>query len=109
MIKQTQFDYTDSMHPNFEEINRGVYIITLEVNILLNARIDDTDLHNLVRIIGKVLPALTTIELFKYGNDDSSFGCISVNSPIVTNQFGQIDPKVFIKSATVEVTYKGQI
>jgi len=107
--------------PVIAEISKDWFHIGLEINILVQSTMTDTDFHNIHEMVGVVAASFTAINLYKYGNgdddDDSYFGCLKLlQMPKATRgdnlqirHFGQIDPRLKIQQASVEGHYKAHL
>lgn len=103
--------------PRINEQSKDDWRIYVEINILIQSVMNDSDLHRLYRIIGDVNVAFQTcILVYKYGtgddDDQSKLGCFNLVSDednreqIITSNFGQIDKSVRLQQATVEAHYE---
>lgn len=105
--------------PKIRELSKGYFRLFVPVNILVKHSMDDQNVHRIHRTIGTAISAFADhISMFKYGNDpdtdDSSFVvCFSRMDNLLdqlrVNQFGQIDPIVRARQATVEGHYEAFI
>lgn len=92
--------------PNFTEVSKKYWYITVTVNILIQTVINETDFHKQSKDIGIISAAFTNVDVYKYGYDDTLLGCLELLDAITVNNFGQIDPAVKLLQATVEGTYQ---
>lgn len=88
------------------------YEIYVEVNILIQHVMGDTDWQNLQKYQGLVAAAFTNIQIYRYGdplvaeNDESLAGCMKLIEPLDINNFGQVAPDSNLQQGTVEGRYK---
>jgi len=102
--------------PYITELNKNYYKLYLEVNVLVQSQMDDTNYHRIHTDVGNVTSIYTNINLYKYGTgiDDTQehFGCLNLlqdtqtRDRIQVNHFGQIDPKTRLMQATIEGHYE---
>lgn len=100
--------------PRIVELSKDYFRIECEINILAHLIKNDTDFHRIHRVCGIVTAAFVDIPLYRYGDDDSLFGCMTrIDNPgynrdnaLIVAQFGQIDPTQKIEQATVEGHYR---
>lgn len=102
--------------PYITEVNKNYYNLYLEVNVLVQSQMDDTNYHRIHTDVGYAASLFRNISLYKYGNgvNDTQelFGCLELLQDTQTrkrvqiNHFGQIDPKVRLTQATVEGHYE---
>lgn len=85
-----------------------------EINLLIQSTMRDDNFHVPQVDIGLVLPAFTTIPIYKYGkgplDDQSLIGCAKITqqgrqTEVFVAQFGEIDPQLKLFQATVEAAY----
>lgn len=105
--------------PYFLLLSKGLWSAKIEINILVQAAIDDSDFHKIHRYVGIVAKAYTPIVVYKYGNsvddDDTQLGCLDLiqnarnRELLVISHFGQIDPAKQLLQATVEGHYKVEL
>ena len=71
---------------------------------------DNEDFHESYRIIGLLTKVMKDICIYKYGNDDSLLGVLTLrqdtNNPIRVNNFGQVHPNTRLMQGTVEGSYQ---
>lgn len=103
--------------PNFTEVSRGCFHFFVEVNILVQSAMDDSNFHRIHTDVGIAAAALTSsIPVFKYGtgvdDDQSLLGCLRLiqdkrgREKVQVSHFGQIDPVTKLMQATVEGHYE---
>ena len=102
--------------PYITEINKNYYKLYVEVNVLIQSQMDNTNYHRIYDDMGKVASMFTTVNLYKYGtgSEDTQehFGCLLLlqdtqnRNRIQINNFGQVDPKTRLTQATVEGHYE---
>lgn len=103
--------------PTLREVSKGCWIFRVEINILVQSVMTDTNYHTHHQNVGVAAAALTsTISVYKKGNnaqDDQSFvGCLQLLQDrerrdfVEINHFGQIDTKTKLMQASVEGHYK---
>ena len=98
--------------PYLTEYSKGEWYGYVEVSILQQTILTDTNYHNLATMQGLVASAFTDIQCYKYGtgvaDDQSFFGCLKlIQDPtkrerIQINNFGIIDPATQMMQGTVE-------
>jgi hypothetical protein len=105
--------------PRFTNLSHNYWMAYVEINVLIQAVLSDTDSHRLERLIGKVLVGFANrITIYRYGDgpsdDNSVFGCITLvqdesrRERIMVSKLGQIDPQTEIMQAIIEGHYKIQ-
>lgn len=105
--------------PKMNELNADYWRLYIEINILIQTVMDDSNLHLHWDNIGDVNMAFTRrISVYKYADkngqngDGSQLGCFQLvidrydRENIVTSNFGQIDKNVKLQQATVEAHYE---
>jgi hypothetical protein len=94
------------------------YILNVEVNVLVQAHIDDQKLYNMQTAIGPIVKAFTNaICVYKYGDgqfdDQSLLGILrlktDIDETIDVNQFGIIKEDSRLTQTTVEGHYQMEI
>ena len=98
--------------PKITEVSNNYYKLAVQINALVQSRMNDTNTHRIHVDVGIVAKIFTGINLYKYGTGDDDtqehFGCLRLLQSTQTrdgteiNHFGQIDPKVRLMQATVE-------
>ena len=98
--------------PYITEQNKGYFQVYVEINVLVQSHMDDTNYHRIHETTGYVSSIYTGIKLYKFGNGpldtQEEFGCLRLlqntqkRNRIEINQFGQIDPKVRLMQASIE-------
>ena len=102
--------------PYLTELSKGVWKVYMEVNVLIQSAMDDTNMYRIDKSVGIVVAACTAIPVYKYGDDPlvddgSLLGCLKVVSDargkerIQVNHFGKINPSTPLIQASVEVHY----
>jgi hypothetical protein len=101
--------------PRLTETSKDCWKLRIEVNILIQTVMNETDYHLHQDMIGQMQAAFTSIPCFRYGNrpgdDDAQIGCYILQQNkanqdfIEANQFGQIDIRTKLLQATVEGHY----
>jgi len=102
--------------PDIIEVNKDYYNFFMEVSILVQSTMDDTNYHRLETSIGLVAAAFTTIKIYKYGtgldDDGSLLGCFQlqqnrkVREKLQVLRYGQVAPDTKLLHASVEGHYK---
>jgi len=103
--------------PTLREVSKGCWILRVEINILVQSTMDDTNYHRIHQSVGVAAAAFEkAISVFKFGNnpqDDQTFvGCLQLlqsretRDYIEINHFGQIDPQTKLVQSSVEGHYK---
>jgi len=101
--------------PIYSNPSHGWWKAYIEVNLLIQSVINDTDFHCQERIIGECCSALAAmIPIYKYGggddDDDSLLGCMKLVSnrkdeDLIVSRFGQLKPSIKLNQAMVECHY----
>lgn len=104
--------------PTLREVSKGCWVLRIEINILVQSAMDDSNYHRIHQDVGIVSAAFEkSIGVYKKGRndpdpDDQSFlGCLkliqnaSTRDFLEINHFGQIDTKTKLIQATVEGHY----
>jgi len=103
--------------PTLREVSKGCYILGLEINILVQSAMNDTNYHTIHQNVGVAAAAFEKgIPVYKKGSgpdDDQSFvGCLQLlqsresRDYVEINHFGQIDTKTNLMQASVEGHYE---
>ena len=106
--------------PEITELSKNVFRLYVEINILVQAIMNDNDLHRIHKGTGIVIAAFTNgIAIYQYGdatenaeNDDSLLGCMQLitdhkgKQAVKVANFGQIHPQQHLIQATVEGHYE---
>ena len=103
--------------PYFTEQSKHYWKLVVEVNILVQGVIDDSDFHKMQKYAGKAAYILSMpIDIKKYGSgvedDDSSIGCLQRiddmldRERLVISHFGKVEPASAIEQSTVEAHYE---
>ncbi len=106
--------------PRFLQLGVTEWHADIEINLLVQAAINDEDFHKIHRMVGIVATGFHPgIQVFKYGSgvddDDSLLGCLDLVQDrrsrefLTISHFGQIDPDKLLMQATVEGHYKTQL
>ncbi len=87
------------------------YVLDYEINFIVTTIRNDQNLHAIYNITGHLQSIFKTkIPVYKYGDDDSLLGCLSLRSDISPNpkvyHFGQVEPKVPVLEALVIGYYR---
>ena len=96
--------------PNCTQLSKNDHNLYVEVNVLIQSHMNETDFHMIHKDVGKVLVAFTDILIYKYGDnpgdDDSFIVCLRLlqggKEAVRTAHFGQIDPDKKLIQSTVE-------
>jgi hypothetical protein len=101
--------------PFFTEVSRDCYKIEGEVNILIQATLDEMDAQLIHRSVGLVTAAFSDISVYRFGDepgDDNSFvWCWKLindsrrRERVQVSHFGVIEPNTKLTQATVEAHY----
>ena len=102
--------------PWYTEVSRGCWKIYGEVNILVQATLDERDTHLIHRSVGLVTAAFTDISVFRFGDepgdDDTFVWCWKLlqdsrdRERIQVANFGVIEPNTKLTQAVVEGHYE---
>ncbi len=102
--------------PRLEEVSRDCWKLRVEVNVLCQSVMNETDYHIIDDMVGLAQSAFTnSIPVFRYGNrlgdDDSFLGCYIIQQDRSTidfiegNRLGQIDIRTKLLQSMVEAHY----
>lgn len=101
--------------PEIQEASKDTFYIDVEINVLVVAQIDPSDLYKPRKMAGDVAAAFSNnICIYKYGDnayDDQTYlGTMILDtktnkSRVHVAHFGQIDPNISVSNATVSGTY----
>jgi len=104
--------------PTLQEVSKGCWLLRIEINILVQSAMDDSNYHRIHQNVGILTAAFEkAISVYKLGKndpdpDDQSFlGCLKLLQNRETrdfleiNHFGIIDVKTKLVQATVEGHY----
>lgn len=102
--------------PKTLNLSKGCWRLRIEINVLVQSVMNDTNAHNIHENVGVVAGSFSDpISVYRKGNrpgDDQSFvGCLqllqnsSTRDYLEINHFGQIEQKVNLQQATVEGHY----
>jgi len=97
--------------PYFKQLSRTDWSTFIEVNVLVQATIDNVNTHKIHSNVGLVCAAFTPISLYQYGDDSVQFGCLQPvthsrsNQTLVVSHFGKVNPDKNLQQATVEGHY----
>ena len=64
--------------PNTTNPSKDYYVVECPVNVLATAKYDYKDIYKLHRILGKVYAAFVSIDIYRYGDDNSLLGCLNL-------------------------------
>lgn len=102
--------------PFITELSRNYFRLFIEINVLVQSALDDTNYHRIHGNVGLVASIFTAIEIFKFGtgvdDDDTQLECMRLiqdspsNERIQINHFGQIEPDIELIQSTVEGHYE---
>lgn len=102
--------------PYYTEISKGLWKVYIEINILIQAAMNQQNFHRMRQLTGNVMAIFEPcIPVYKYGTesyDDSSLvgGLQRMDEEAGRNnmqvsQFGQVDPVNQLEQASVEAHY----
>jgi len=102
--------------PYFTEFSKGYWRAFIEINVLVQSAMDDSNFHRIHEDVGIAAAAFSTIHVYKYGNgvddDGTLLGCLKLvadhrgKERIQINHFGQIGPSEGLMQACVEGHYE---
>lgn len=104
--------------PTLQEVSKGCWVLRIEVNILVQSVMTDTDYHKPHTMVGQAATAfLKSLPVYRFGknnppDDQTILGCLRLLQNVASrdfleiNHFGQIDKKTKLVQATVEGHYK---
>ena len=101
--------------PYITEVSKGMYHAYLEINILVQRVVSDTDFHRFQQLIGIITTAFTDFIVYKYGDDDSFVACFKLlqntrkRERIQVSNFGIVEQAKPLQQATVEGHYLGEL
>ena len=95
--------------PTEYRLSNNVNEYYVNIDILLQSRVDDSNYHRLAQNVGIVAATFTPIEVFKYGKNPTDTGdlvlCLNCDSVRIT-YLGQVKVGIEVQQAIVEGTYK---
>ena len=97
--------------PLIKECSKGYFDVDVMVNVIIQSKMNNEDIYKHQRDIGTLLKAFTDhIDVFKYGDDSSFFGCLVMRTDqsqkIDITNFGQIDPAIRLLQSVVAAEYR---
>jgi len=103
--------------PTLREVSKGCFVFGLEINIIVQSAMNDTNYHRIHQNVGVAAAAFDKgIPVYKKGSgpdDDQSFvGCLQLlqnretRDFVEINHFGQIDKQTKLMQASVEGHYR---
>ena len=100
--------------PSSKELSRNDYVLTFNVNIILQSYMDEHNAYTIVQNAGVFYAAMGPIDVYKHGNgpdDDGSFlGCLVLREelaePRFVQHFGQIKEDTRLRESMVGGKYK---
>ncbi len=104
--------------PSILQTQKGFYFLDIEVNVLVQAHMDDKKLYNLQTAVGPIIKAFeNTICIYRYGDgnfdDDSLLGVMhlrrQLDETIAVNNFGIIKEDSRLQQTTIEGHYRMEI
>lgn len=112
---QTQGAEFSTDGPFFKNLQKGLWQIEIDVNILLNVAMDDDDIYKLQKYEGTILQTFKNcIPVYKFGrnpSDDNSYlGKLLLTDKngqtISVVNYGQLAPDIRIQQAVISGTYQ---
>jgi len=93
---------------DYDEQSEDQWEVMVYINVLITTIKTFSDEYKLERNIGIVMDALTkSIQVQKYGDDDSYFGCLQRSRDKITvTNFGCIEKTTDVLQTTVEADYR---
>jgi len=102
--------------PYFLQLSPNLYDAKIEVNLLVQAAMDDVDFHKIHKMVGVAAKGFAkSIPVLQYGDGEAQVGCLDLMQDrrnreyLVISHFGQIDPDKQLLQATVEGHYQIQL
>lgn len=100
--------------PEFNEVSKGYFNVTLGINLLMQVALDDQNYHDMLYLQGKVGQYVTPIQIYRYGditldplNDGTLLGCLQLEDDgIDFVQFGQIEKDTKLVKAAIVAEYR---
>jgi hypothetical protein len=104
--------------PDFNEASKDYWSAYVEINVMIQSSMVDTDFHRIHRTVGVVSAAFTSaIPIYKYGtapliDTGAQIGCLSLvddkynKERIKVRHFGQVNPDTQLMQASVEGHYE---
>ena len=99
--------------PDIRLLNPNYWKLEVNINILLQSTIDDTDTHKLQKKVGMIIEAFTTsINVYRYGartlgDDETLLGCMVItDEPLDIKHFGQLEPRLKVQQSSIEGNYE---
>lgn len=114
----TQSEYVEIRMdgPYTNERSRNDFVLRVEVNLLIQVIVDpQKNLYRNMEVSGRCVESMTTIPVFKLGNDiadtGDKIGCLELEMPqprdhVRVHNFGQVETDVKLQQSTVEGHYK---
>ena len=99
--------------PQLIELSKNYWLIYVEVNVLIQSVLDDSNNHRMLKDCGVVAAAFDTIQIYKYGNGVNDkptelFGCLGLRhdrssreSTYIYN-LGQVESNTKLLQSVVE-------
>jgi hypothetical protein len=97
--------------PDITEMSRNYYFFNIAINLLIQSKRTPNDLYKIHRDSGLGMAAFeNNLSIYKYGDgpddDQSSLGCMILQSGVLVQQLGQIAPNANILQAMVSGDYQ---
>lgn len=97
--------------PNIEQISKGVWKISCDINVFIMSVISKVDLYAYQKMVGhfsELFPS--SLPIYKLGNeggdDMSLFTCLQSNSELKVTNFGIIGPDLNLQRGSLDMSYK---
>ena len=98
--------------PSIIEVCKDMWKIVVDINVLVNSAMDDSNFFRLHKNVGTVAAAFQTIQVLQYDDGEALVGCMELVQRSGTREvlrishFGQVAPNVKLLRATVEGHYE---
>ena len=111
-------DYAEMRYngPFYLQSSPKNYKLNIELNILVNAKKDDSDNHKIYRMCGIFESSLEAyIPVYRYGPDSvidtrEYLGCLrrilNGHREVITNHYGQVSPDIQVIQSTITAYYE---
>jgi len=94
--------------PVFTQISHSDFKVDIRVNVLIQIPVT-TNVYTINVLTGKIAEGFTAITVNKYGlnaeDDDSYLACLRPVGEIKIRDFGQIEPTIPLRQATVDGSF----
>lgn len=96
--------------PTREELSYKLYQIDITIDLLIQSVISPTNIYKLEDNLGVAVSILKgSLPIYQYGDGDALWECLTQESPIKIQRFGQLNPNVKTLLATVSAAYSMRV